>query len=247
MDPATTNTNPNGEFKVTVIQNASVSTSGAQADIKFDYTKMQLIQIDKGSPYEPGSLLWGAREQAVGTGTPTPTPVTADAALARANSETGLLEQVAVFFANSSIGSIPAGDAEALVLTFRANKGVSGTSQIELINPKMVKEGDDTGEAMSVTASTGEVSISGDEATATPSGTATVTGTETATPSVSSAASATPFKAVAGAATSPTKLPNAGVFASSDKRWLIMLTSSVTLLASMAALANTWLRRRKSE
>jgi hypothetical protein len=51
--PASQTISGGGAFDVTIRQNASVATSGVQADLTFDRTKFQVTGIDLGSGYPP--------------------------------------------------------------------------------------------------------------------------------------------------------------------------------------------------
>jgi hypothetical protein len=169
VDPASQTVGAGAEFKVKIIQNADVATTGAQASLRFDPAVLELVNVEPGAPYASAQLLLpGSLEQAI-----------ADA------NGTGLLACVATFFVPGG-GSVPAGDADFLVLTLRAKAGGtvplrlvgegcgSTTSQLEMI--------DENGSSVPVTGSDGAVTVDGAAPPppgATPQGTPTVVGTPT--------------------------------------------------------------------
>jgi hypothetical protein len=288
VDPPNLTTGPNGEFTVKIVQNAPVASVGASASLTFDRTLIQLLKIEKGPAYvESGSLGYGAVGESVPPGTPTPAPKTELETISEANESTGFIANIAVSF--SSGGQIAAGPETAFTLTFRAKKGVSGTSPIALCrrrtsvptavptasaapgstavptatqSPPLVEcrkggeifaagdDGQNVADKIGVTATDGEVKIEGAEATITPTPAATVVGTSTVAATATSGVA--PVNTVQGTSAAPagstaTGLPNAGAWFGPDgTRWMIMAVSVLTLLASLIALANTWIRRRRT-
>jgi hypothetical protein len=247
ISPATVTTSPNGEFVVEIVQNASVVTTGAQADVKFDKSLLEVLKVEKGAKYENAQLLMGVTSNNEQN---TPVAQEPQQVYDAANNTTGIIENIAVFLVSGS-GTIETGDQVAFTVTFRARKNVSGTSAIELLGPAIIKEGDAAGDAIAVTVANGSASISGAEATATPSATPTVFGTATVASSPTTFATA--VSTVAGTTNSPSTgsganaLPSAGGWLGEDgTRSLILGISAITLLSSLIALANTWVRRRRT-
>jgi MYXO-CTERM domain-containing protein len=101
IEPATVAVAKDATFTVTVVQETEVATSGAQATITFDPALLQITSVTPGAPYASASLLLAADE----------------AAIVAANKSGELKTAAAAFFPP---GSVPAGEADFLVVEFRA-------------------------------------------------------------------------------------------------------------------------------
>jgi hypothetical protein len=171
VDPATQSVGSGAEFNVTILQNADVTTLGAQASLRFDPAVLEIVTVQAGAPYAEAQLLLSG---------------SAEEAIAEAN-QTGLLRCAATFFVPGS-GSIPAGDAEFLVIKMRAKAG--GSVPLALVgdgcgnaNDSRMEMLDENGSNIPVTGTDGSVTVSGAAppppgptaaASATPAGTPTV-------------------------------------------------------------------------
>jgi hypothetical protein len=114
VDPGTLEAPGGTEFTVKIIQNADVGTAGSQVSLRFDIGIVEVVSVEAGAVYASGQLLL--------QGTP-------EEAAAEAN-QTGLLRCVATFLPPGG-GSVPAGDAEFLIIKMRAKGG--GTSPLSLV------------------------------------------------------------------------------------------------------------------
>lgn len=122
VNPATqTASAPNVNFNVTLVQNADVATTGAQADFTFNKNILEILSVTLGSGYTGGSLVAGTSGQTV-----------ADA-ITSANSS-GTLENVAAFLIPPS--TVPAGDANFVVIQMRGK--ICGSSALTLTNLEML-------------------------------------------------------------------------------------------------------------
>jgi hypothetical protein len=101
IDPATSTVAKDGTFQVKVIQAASVVTSGSQATITFDRTKVQVTTVTKGAPFVSAALFLSADP----------------ASIASAN-KSGKLKSVSAAFLPP--GSVAAGTAEFVTVGFKA-------------------------------------------------------------------------------------------------------------------------------
>ena len=162
IDPDSTTIDQNQDLTLKVKLNADVDTSAAQTDIEFNAELLQVQDVVAGSSFQGASFLVGVA------------PQTKAEAIASAN-VTGRLENVAAFFLPGA-GSIPAGDAEFLVLTMRS-RSVGGTTEVKLTS-REVNDAGGTG-IPGVTADDGEVTVTGATASPTPVG---QTPTPTASP-----------------------------------------------------------------
>src|SRR5262245_4643362 len=107
---STTGIHIGDHFVVKVVQNATVATSGAQATVNFDKTKLQIQSVALGAPYT-GAIFVGA-----------------DAGNITAANTSGSLKTVAASFFPPT--SVPTGDRDFLVITFTAI--ANGTSPLGL-------------------------------------------------------------------------------------------------------------------
>src|SRR5262245_24644935 len=101
IEPADLAVAKDATFDVTVIQNAEAETSGAQATITFDPELAQITAVTKGAAYTAAPVFTGATEDAI-----------------TAANGSGRLSTVALAFLPP--GSVPVGDQDVLVITFRA-------------------------------------------------------------------------------------------------------------------------------
>ena len=130
-----------GNFTVAVMQTSTSTSSGAQADLVFDRTKLQITDVVRGTAYSaPPS---GA---AIGFGDLDVPPAKANA-IAAANTSTGVLSNVAVFYATTGgQPTIPAGTSQAFVISMHALTGISRVATaLNLANGEML---DAAGNAM---------------------------------------------------------------------------------------------------
>ncbi len=162
VDPPTSTVAVGSTFTVNIVQNASVPTSGAGADVVFAPAAIHLDSVQAGPPYASASMLAGVA------------PQTVQNAIDESNM-TGVLKNLAVFFLPGT-GSVSSGDQIGFTLTFR---GVSDSSpSIDLANGEVL---DTTGTSLTVTTTGGAVTVGAGGSTPTPSPTATETGTATET------------------------------------------------------------------
>jgi hypothetical protein len=140
-------------FTVRVVHNASVETSGAQASVTFDPAKAQIVAVERGPSHADAAIF---------------APPDLAAAIAAAN-QAGKLAMIATAFIPPA--SVPAGDADFLVITFTA----VGCGRFDLGLPAgpadaVLLDGrpETYGGAWWVTTTGGTVDILCDDATATP-------------------------------------------------------------------------------
>ena len=166
VSPATQTVNPGASFSIAVVQNADVVTIGAQTNLTFDPSLLQVVSVDKGAAYAGAPLLMGVSPQ-------TPAEAIADA---NAN---GTLKNVAAFYAPGA-GSVPAGATDFVVVQMQA-KQFGGASPVTLAAAELL---DTSGGTVPLTLNAGEVSVTGATAppTPTPDPNATATPTPVATP-----------------------------------------------------------------
>jgi hypothetical protein len=174
VDPPAQTAPPGAAFTVTVHQNSTVATSGAQATIHFDPNLAQITTITRGSAYTGSTLLVGV------------VPNTGSLAITEANT-TGVLKGFAVYFSPGA-GAAPAGDQPALVLSMHARTSVDGVTPVTLTNTEMLDV--DGNPILGISTTPGTVNIVNPlcptwTATATATISATGTPTETATATAS--------------------------------------------------------------
>jgi phosphate transport system permease protein len=109
-------------FEVSIIQDAAVVTTGVQANLQFDAVLLQVVDFKLGPAYTGGILAFGSSTDGSNK--------SVEAAAAAAN-KTGVLRNVAAFLLPGS-GSVPAGEAVALVVTMQALSGPGGVSNLAL-------------------------------------------------------------------------------------------------------------------
>src|SRR5262245_20974724 len=144
LDPATPSVATGGTFTVKVIVSAEVLTSGAQASITFDKTKVQVTSVTRGQPFAGSQLFLGADAAAIG-----------------AANGSGKLKTVAAAFLPP--GNVPTGDKEFLIVGFKATACGSvtlglpvGVADAQLLDGR---DGPTYGLALKVTAAGGKVDI----------------------------------------------------------------------------------------
>ncbi len=152
-------------FTVRIVTNADVSTSGAQATLTFDPTRLQITAVTLGEPYA-GAFFVGAGA----------------AGIAGANADGSLDTVAAGFFAPDVV---PAGDADFVRVTFKAIE--CGVSPLGLpIGPTdaALLDGSDAsyGDGLPVTTIGGSVSVECPDPTPAPTPTPDPTPTPTPTP-----------------------------------------------------------------
>jgi hypothetical protein len=141
ISPAAQTVGHGSPFTVTIVQNADVATSGAQADLSFNQALMQITSVEAGAAYAGGSLVAGVAPQTVAQ------------AIAEANT-TGTLQNVSAFYTPGG-GSVPAGQADFVILHMQAT--APGTnSPLTLSQAEML---DAAGEVVPVTTAGGQVTI----------------------------------------------------------------------------------------
>jgi hypothetical protein len=137
---------PAQTFTVSLISNASVTTTGAETDVTFNQALIQVQSIAIGSSYS------GSGQLTVGTSGQTQSD-----AINEANS-TGTLNNVTAFTVPPA--TIPAGDATFAVITFKSACGgasacaACGTSLLDLSGAEML---DGSGQDMTVTPTDGSM------------------------------------------------------------------------------------------
>jgi hypothetical protein len=135
VQPLTLNSGT-GPFVVHIHQNAAVATSGVQADLTFDPTLLQVVSVGRGTAYPSttGNLCDpNCGTLTLGTGGQTPAQ-----AIASANAS-GVLQDVAVYYATAAgEPSVPAGDQDALVVTFASSGAPAANTSLMLQNEEMV-------------------------------------------------------------------------------------------------------------
>jgi len=178
VSPASQTVDPGASFSIAVVQNADVVTTGAQTDISFDPSLLQVVSVDKGAAYSTASLVIGIA------------PQTTAQAIAEANTN-GTLQNVSAFYLPGA-GSVPAGATDFVVVQMQAKPQFGGVSPITLAEVEML---DNASGAVPVTLNAGEVTVNG--ATPSPSPTpdpnATPTPTPVATPTPMATPAPTPF------------------------------------------------------
>jgi len=101
IEPASTTVAKDATFTARVVQDAEVATSGAQATITFDPTLLQIMSVTRGAPFADAPVF-----------------VAGDATAIAGANKSGKLAQVAAAFLPP--GSVPPGDADFLVVEFKA-------------------------------------------------------------------------------------------------------------------------------
>lgn len=146
VSPATITVPPGSAFAVTIVQHATMATSGAQSSFTFDPALLSIEAVDKGQAYQRASLIYGEV-------LPDGTDRTGAAAIQDANS-TGTLKNIAAFLIPGT-GSVAAGDQTFVTITLRA-KSTNGTSPIGLAEASML---DEAGGDLAVASTGGQVTV----------------------------------------------------------------------------------------
>jgi hypothetical protein len=118
LDPASQDVASGAQFEVKVIQTTPFAPTGAQADLQFDPSLLQVVGVEAGEPYASATFLVGVA------------PQTTQEAIGEANT-TGLLKNMAVFILPGTGTAGSAGDNVAFKLTMKARE-FSGTSSLKL-------------------------------------------------------------------------------------------------------------------
>jgi hypothetical protein len=131
-------------FTVTIQQTSAAYTSGVQADLLIDRSKVQVLNVARGLAYTT-PLSGGA----IGAGF-LDVPATKAAAIASANTTTGVLQSIALYYSPpGGDPAIPPGPTAAIIVTLQAIVNVNNTALVVgLQNPEML---DVTGAPMAVT------------------------------------------------------------------------------------------------
>jgi hypothetical protein len=119
VSPTTTSVAPGGSFSVTVKQNASVTTSAAQADFTFDPNLVQIVSVTQGALYPAANLQ--------------PSPMAAAITVANVS---GTLANLADFIIPPN-PPLPAGDQDFLIIAMQAKNPACGTSRLNLANQEL--------------------------------------------------------------------------------------------------------------
>jgi len=146
VTPNSTLAPPGAEFPITITQQSNRISTGAQTDIKFDPSVIQIVSVARGQAYQRAFLIMGVVPPAPAT--PLPNAET----IAQANGS-GTLKNVATFFAPGS-GSVQPG--EAAFLTVKLKALTDGRSPITLANMEII---DDQGNSVGVGANNGEIVV----------------------------------------------------------------------------------------
>jgi hypothetical protein len=137
---------PGATFTAVINQNASVATSGIAVDLTFDKSVLQIVSVTRGSAYPanpdttyPGGAPW-ACSPGCGTLIAGIFPQTTADAITEANTTTGVLQNLSVFYAPGNVGepSVPAGDQEAVIVTMHAIGPVSSSSALTLSDAELI-------------------------------------------------------------------------------------------------------------
>jgi hypothetical protein len=141
VKPSKTQLAPGETFTVNIVQNVSVPTLGAQGNLYFNPSVVNVVSVEVGADYADSQFIVG---DASGGVTPT-----VDQAIADANSS-GVLANIATFFLPGS-GNVQPGEHDIAVVTMQAVAGASGDSplkfdsrQIRHIDPGSGVEGPPT-------------------------------------------------------------------------------------------------------
>lgn len=130
-------------FSITIVQDAGLATSGAQADMAFDPALVHVVSVEKGTAYSSASLVIGIA------------PQTTQEAIDEANS-TGTLENISAFYLPGA-GSVPSGANDFVVVNMEA-LGAGGTSPVTISAAEML---DANGDSVAVGVTGGSVTVGG--------------------------------------------------------------------------------------
>ena len=151
IDPPSVSTDAGQTFIVNIVQNAGVATLGWQTNLVFDTKLLQIKGMTPGPAYAKGAFAYGSSIDGSNK--------SVAAAIAKANA-TGALRNVAAFLLPGS-GSVPAGDAVALMVTMEARTGASGTAKLDLkpLPTSPIQMLDESANVMAVATTSGSVTI----------------------------------------------------------------------------------------
>ena len=152
IDPDTTTTALGNSFTIDVVSSSDVPVSGSQASLVFDPSQLQVVSIAKGDDWVGNGAGFA--------GYPTPANMAVFIANANANAA-GEISPIAAFFSDGA-SNLAAGDYDLYSVTFTTI--ACGHSSLDLpIAPDagaMIAGGSDTyGEALDVSSSSGDVSV----------------------------------------------------------------------------------------
>ncbi|MCL0097344.1 hypothetical protein M1O19_02285 [Dehalococcoidia bacterium] len=117
--PATQTVAPGDTFTVKLMQDSPAGTRGTQVgEFGFDHTVVEIVSVAAGAAYQPPAMMM-------------PAPAGMADAIAEANADGSLDAPVAAFFL-PGMGSVPAGEAEFLVIEMKALPGIVGTHTVAL-------------------------------------------------------------------------------------------------------------------
>jgi hypothetical protein len=122
VSPADLVVEPGASFSVTVRQDSAVATTAVEFDFTFDRTRLHVTDVVPAAAYASAATLF------IGVA-----PQTEAEALADANDTTGVLNNVAVI--KDYGASVPAGTAEAIVITLQALPGAAGVAEMSIEDP----------------------------------------------------------------------------------------------------------------
>ena len=190
VEPPTQSVASGASFTVRVVENAAVATSGAQATVTFDKTKVQITAVTRGT-------LWGAASILA--------PANLAPSITKANT-TGSLKTIASAYLPPD--SVPAGDNDVLMITFTAKacgKVILGLP-VGPLDAALLDGQDATyGNNLKVTTTAGTVNVC---STATPPPSASPSAGSSATPAPTDSAPADSSAPSSSPAGSPSDSPS---------------------------------------
>jgi hypothetical protein len=117
---------PGAEFTVILVQQAGFVTTGAESDLQFDPTLIQVISVEKSQAYAKASLVMGVA------------PQTPAEAIAEANTS-GRLKNIGTFFVPGPGANVPAGQAEFVRIKLKTAATASNTTTaLKLLDLEML-------------------------------------------------------------------------------------------------------------
>jgi len=123
VDPPSQTVTPGATFKVDIVQDSPVATTGVQLNLVFDPRLVRLQDFAPGAAYASGVFQFGSTEDG--------TNKSKAAAIAKAN-DTGVLRNVSPFLLPGG-DPVPAGESVALTVTMEAVANAKGTSALEIV------------------------------------------------------------------------------------------------------------------
>lgn len=181
IDPVNQNATVGGSASFKVKLNADVDTLGAQTNVTFDATKLQITSVTRGASYTGASFLMGVA------------PQTQAQAITEANT-TGTLKNVSLFFL-PGLGSVVPGDTD--FVTVNVNVIDCGAVALGLANAEVL---DGSGNLVPATLQGGAIDIACPTPTPVPTDTPAPTAVPTATPAPTPAPTLAPSQGQANVA-----------------------------------------------